>query len=65
MSTLPIDEGDEVVAAARMSRDGANSFPEQILVVTRMGEVWSLTWKSVGMKWVYSKVEMSEEVKRG
>ena len=64
MVTLPLEDGDEVVAAARMSRDGANSFPEQILIITRGGQVWSLTWKSVGMKWVYATVEMTAEVKR-
>ena len=52
MAKLPLAEDDEVVSATRYARDGANSVEEQVLIVTRLGDVFSLTYNPTLKYWV-------------
>ena len=56
---IPVERDDEVVSATRFARDGANSVPEQVLVVTKHGEVFSLVWRSSGIQgWECKRVDV-------
>ena len=48
---LPLSDEDEVVGTSRFARDNANGIEEQVLVFTRMGEVFTLTYDATGKYW--------------
>jgi hypothetical protein len=59
---IPLEHGDEVVSATRFAREGATSTPEQIIVVTRYGAVFSLTWMPSGrQRWICKPVDLLGE----
>ena len=50
-SYLPLADGDEVVSATRYARDSANGVEEQVLVITREGDVMSLIYDATRKVW--------------
>ena len=62
MSSIPLEHGDEVVSATRFARDGSTSTPEQVVVITKHGDVFSLQWVTSGrLGWVCKRVELRDE----
>ena len=58
MQVLPLDEDDEVVSATRYAREGATSTEEQVIVITRLGDVFSLTLNGVKRTWTCQRLKV-------